>query len=299
MSAVTNDFKYDLIVSLVVYKPNLEKLRQTLNSVYSTPLPMKVAIVDNSPAPLSDDFLRPYKNIAYVFNEENMGYGKAHNLNIERYSHEAPFFLVLNPDVYFDSLLLPEMTARMRSDSSVGLSIPRICHPCGSIQMVNRRLPRPQDYVMNFVNSKLKAKLLSTDGYNRYLLSDVNTDQPFVCPTISGCFMFFRGEVLRAVGGFDSRYFLYLEDTDLSRRVAKAHNTVVFSDLTAYHHWTRGAYKNPKLFLLFVNNLVRYFNKWGWVTDSDREKLNALVRAYPLKNRPNSFLKKPNMFDSL
>ncbi len=289
-----------LIVSIVVYNPDLPHLRETLKSVLASSLKIKVVIADNSKQALSATFLEEFKNVAYTLTGKNLGYGKGHNINIEKYATEAPYFLVLNPDVYFGPQLLGEMLRRMEADTRIGLSIPRICHPGGGLQMVNRRLPRPQDYVMNFVNNKLKKSFFTSTGYEKYLLKDIDLEKPFVCPTISGCFMFFRSDTLRKVGGFDKRYFLYLEDTDLSRRVAKTHMTVVFSDLMAFHHWSRGAYKNLKLFMLFVNNLGRYFNKWGWIRDQERDELNGKVDYYPVTQKAGtSVLKKPDLFDSL
>jgi len=293
-------YKYDLVVSLVVYKPNLEHLQQTLQSLYSSNLYFKATIIDNSPTPLESSFLSNFSDLDYNFNQGNVGYGRAHNINITRYSQEARYFLVLNPDIYFDADLLPEMIRRMDADPYIGLSIPRVCHPSGQLQMINRRLPRPQDYVIGFLNTKFKTNFFATEKYKTYLLNDLDLKKPFSCPTISGCFMLFRADVLRDVGGFDKRYFLYLEDTDLSRRVARTHATVVFSDLTAFHHWTRGAYKNLKLFSLFVANLIRYFNKWGWMGDRERDRLNASAAYYPIAPIPvTSVLKTPEMSDSL
>ncbi|MCB9072194.1 MAG: glycosyltransferase [Bdellovibrionaceae bacterium] len=295
---------YDLVVSVVIYKPNLTYLQQTLDSLSDCPLNIQVALHDNSPTRTHIEKLRSKHPIRYSWKAKNLGFGRGHNWNIRKLIHNSKYFLILNPDVYFDGHILTEMIHRMDQDSSIGLSIPKICHPSGHLQMVNRRLPRPQDYLFNFVNSNLGRRFLSTQTYKKYLLHDMNLNQPIECPTISGCFMLFRSPVLQSVGGFDKRFFLYLEDTDLSRRTAKKAKTVVFSDLVANHHWSRGAYKNIRLFSLFVNNLVRYFNKWGWFFDNERDLLNSKVCYYtPILTRKvkrnDSLLNNPEMFDSV
>lgn len=277
--------QYELIVSIVVYKPNIDQLQQTINSLCKSSVDLKIVLADNSPLPSLDISTFKFdKPLEYHFNGENLGYGRAHNKNLLGQNKDsAKYFLVLNPDVFFDGLLLQELIKRLALHEDIGLCIPKICHPAGHIQMINRRIPRPVDYVISFLSCKLNTEFFQTPTYNRYLLKDINTDDLFYCPTVSGCFMFFRSSAFIDVGGFDERFFLYLEDTDLSRRVSEKYKTIVFSDLVAYHHWSRGAYRNLKLFINFVQSLVLYFNKWGWLRDSQRDKLNSKVKSYNLE----------------
>lgn len=271
---------YDLVVSIVIYKPSLAVLEQTLDSLSRSSLRIKTLIFDNSPETYPEIKITSRHRIVYFKNKRNLGYGKAHNANLKRYANEAPFFLVLNPDIFFENGLLEELLRRMNNDPRIGLCIPRICHPTGELQLVNRRLPRPIDYAISFISNKMGAEYLKTRSYKQYLLTEIDWKRPFICPTISGCFMLFRTEIIVSVGGFDERFFLYLEDTDLSRRISENHKSVVFSDLEAYHHWSRGAYKNTKLFFLCLFSAVKYFNKWGWIWDAQRDALNAKVAYY-------------------
>ncbi len=273
---------YDLVVSIVLYKPNIPHLRETIDSLSSTALKLKIVLHDNSPDRSDLGFSTPH-TLEYFYNDANEGFGAGHNKNIVKFIDEAPYFLVLNPDTFFEPDLLPELIKRMEKDHSIGLCIPKICHPSGELQNVNRRLPRPQDYIMNFVNGKLGRMLLASKTYEQFLLRDLDYSRPFICPMISGCFMLFRSEILKSVGGFDKRYFLYLEDADLSRRTAMVSKTVVFCDLVAHHHWTRGAYRNIRLFLQFIRNMIKYFNKWGWFWDRERDELNRKVTYYDSK----------------
>ncbi len=295
---------YDLIVSIVLYRPEIRLLQQTLDSCSQTSLKIKVVLFDNSRTPFDVSQVRCTQELEYVFNGKNIGYGSGHNRNIKKYLDQGKYFLILNPDIFFEGDLLTALFKRMELDSSIGVCIPKICHPSGDVQMVNRRIPRPQDYLISFLNSKFKTQMFKTQRYSEYLLENFDTEIPFICPIISGCFMFFRSKALAEVGGFDERYFLYLEDTDLSRRVSESHKVVVFSDLTAFHHWSRGAYKSVKLFSMFVRNMIRYFDKWGWFFDPKRDRLNAQVAPYVLSApapsaEPSSALNPPHIFDTV
>lgn len=271
---------FDLIVSIVVYKPKITILQETLDSLSKSNLNLKLIIRDNSPTPLDMKKISYNAPFNYFHSKSNLGYGKAHNKTISENYHLADYFLVLNPDVYFGESLLNEILQRMKHNPTIGLSIPKICHPSGHNQIVNRRIPRPQDYIISFLSHKFSLHFLKTSKYKSYQLQDFDTKKPFICPTISGCFMFFKSSSLKEVGGFDERFFLYLEDTDISRRISEKFKVVVFSDLVAFHHWSRGAYKSPKLFLIFIHSLFLYFRKWGWFRDSLREQLNANVKTY-------------------
>lgn len=278
--------KFDLIVSIVVYKPDIGKLKQTLNSLFNCDLNLMIYIVDNSPTPWPPAvYENPRNNLCYLFNAgRNIGFGRAHNINIRKHVDNSKYFLILNPDIYFDPSILEAMIERMDADKEIGLSIPKICYPNGEIQHVNRRLPRPQDYLFSFINTKTRRRLFWSKKYRQYLLQDMNLEKPLTCPVISGCFMFFRSKCLKELGGFDERFFLYLEDTDLSRRAFLKYKTVIFSDLLAYHHWKRGGHKSVKLFLTQARNTLRYFNKWGWLTDIQRSQCNKKVCYYNSKN---------------
>lgn len=70
----------------------------------------------------------------------------------------------------------------------------------------------------------VRTSLSSIEKYNRnrnykYELIFSGYDKIMWVPSLSGCFMFMRVDVLRKIGGFDERFFMYAEDLDLSRRI--------------------------------------------------------------------------------
>jgi len=101
-------------------------------------------------------------------------------------------------------------------------------------------------------------------GYNRIM------NVPF----LSGAFMFIRTEVLKRVGIFDERFFLYCDDLDLSRRIHSVSKTIYYPHCHIYHDWGRGSYKSFRILLIHVLDAIKYFNKWGWFKDKEREKIN-------------------------
>lgn len=279
--------KYDCIISLVVYNPNLEILAQAIDSVASTKLSVLINIVDNSPGPsLSTDFLSRFStnNMLYHYNNgNNIGFGSAHNLTLNKYLHETEYFLILNPDIYYDKNndVLGQLKQKLDEDPSIGLAIPKIYSEDGSIQYVNKKLPSPIDLLLRVLSNYFKfLNSLFEKKIDDYLLKNLDFSKNIICPGISGCFMFIRARVIAEVGGFDERYFLYMEDTDLSYKISLKYNTVIFNDIYITHLWQRGAYKKLRLFSYLLRSGIKYFNKWGWFFDKSRSRLNKAITYY-------------------
>ncbi len=102
-------------------------------------------------------------------------------------------------------------------------------------------------------------------------------DKVMDVPFLSGCFMFLRTEALRNVGLFDESIFLYTEDTDLTRRIHKHYRTIFYPEVTIYHYNQRGSYKDFVIFIHHILSAIKYFNKWGWFDDNEREDINQRI----------------------
>jgi GT2 family glycosyltransferase len=98
-----------------------------------------------------------------------------------------------------------------------------------------------------------------------YDMRDVGYEHACDVPFVSGAFMFCRTQVLRELGGFDERFFLYFEDADLSRRVQNhGYRTVYIADVSVTHLWERLAHKSWRGTWLFMKSAYQYFCKWGF-----------------------------------
>ena len=115
------------------------------------------------------------------------------------------------------------------------------------------------------ITNRMAKFELRESGYNRIM--DV--------PYLSGCFMFLRTEALKESGLFDERFFMYPEDIDLTRRIHKNFRTVFYPEVSIVHHHAQSSYLNFKMLLVHTWNMIKYFNKWGWIFDKERRKINA------------------------
>ncbi len=262
--------------SIVLYKTD-RGIRQSIESFLNTSLPVKLFLIDNSPTQLLKEGLTDVlqdNRVEYIFNNRNLGYGAGHNIALKKVQKISSYHLVLNPDVYFDSNVLPKLFSFMEANKEVGLVLPKVIYPNGQLQYLSKLLPSPSVLIFRrfLPTSIIKRSLFNYEmkfsGYNKKM----------EVPYISGCFMFMRTSLLSRVGLFDERFFLYLEDTDLSRRFFLAAKNMYYPGVQIVHHHTRGSYKNFRLLLIHIKSAVQYFNKWGWLTDRERNLINNKVK---------------------
>jgi GT2 family glycosyltransferase len=232
-------------------------------------------LVDNSPT----DFCRQHfvhPRINYIFNNKNIGFGAGHNIALkDALSKKTEYHIILNPDVYFDGNVVPKIHTYMESNPQVGLVMPKVLYPDGRLQPLCKLLPTPRTLFMRRFLQFNQAWISQLN--HSYEMHFSGYDKVMDVPFLSGCFMFLRMSALQKVGLFDERIFLYTEDADLSRRIHKHYRTIFYPDATIYHYNERGSYKNATILMHHIFSAIKYFNKWGWFRDSEREYINQRI----------------------
>ena len=186
---------------------------------------------------------------------------------------KSKYHLVLNPDIFFERDTLENLYNFVESDETIGLVMPKILCFDGKIQHLCRLLPTPFSLTLRRLNIKFFNTLFKAEN-DKHKLGFTNYDRIMDVPCLSGCFMFVRCSALKKIGFFDERFFMYMEDFDLSRRMRNYYRTLFYPGATAYHEHTRGSYKKFNLLMIHILSSVRYFNKWGWFFDKERVRIN-------------------------
>ncbi len=192
----------------------------------------------------------------------NVGYGRGHNLSILQ--AKTDYHLVLNPDVTLSVESLAQGLQYMQQTQNVVALRPAVRDGDGKKQYVCKRFPSVLDFVLrgfapSFVKSLFNSRL------TRYEMRELSEKAASTnIPIISGCFMLFRTAVLRAVNGFDERYFLYFEDFDLSLRVHDEGAIAYLPDMQITHLGGNSARKGLGHIRMFVRSGIRFYNTHGW-----------------------------------
>lgn len=255
---------FDVTASIVLYRNDRKILKQTIDSFLATELNVKLLLLDNSPTDDLKDLIVDQR-VEYIFNNANIGFGAAHNIGIKKSLKNCKYYVVLNPDVYYDKGNLEKLVEFMDSKPEVGHVMPKILYPDGSMQFLCKRNPRPFDlFVRRFLPNSLKKYFKKRLDSYEYRNHDYNKTI-FDIPYLSGCLMFFRTETLEKVGYFDDRIFMYIEDADITRRFLEVSRTAYYPEAVMYHHFAKGSHKSKKLMMYSIHGAIIYFNKWGWI----------------------------------
>jgi len=234
-----------LIASVVVYNEKPIVLQRLIDDFLSINFEKKLFIIDNSPKNTLEEFCSAYNNVIYIFNNNNLGFGKAHNISL-RYIDDSDIYLVLNPDIYFQSSQMEGFLKWFMDSSDIVLAIPKILNIDGTTQHVAREIPTPI--------SLLKRKFHIEKG-------EINiADNSIVeIPFAHGCFMAFKGQVFKKLDGFDERYFMYMEDIDIWIRAKRYGKTVINTNFSIYHEHRKGSSRSIKLFFIHLLSAIKFF----------------------------------------
>jgi GT2 family glycosyltransferase len=263
----------NISASLVLYNTPFEMYDRVINCFLNNSQGY-LYIVDNSQCPVIN--LQSYGDrLIYIHSNKNIGFGAAHNLAFKLFAIESEFHIILNPDIYFENSPFGEISKFMISTPEVGALMPKILYPDRSIQHLAKLLPSP---IILICRRFLIPIFPFLKRFNlHYELHGLSHSKYSEVPSISGCFLFLRTKAFKDINGFDERFFMYMEDVDLVRRISINSRVVYFPSVHVFHDYAKGSYKNFSLLIHHLYSAVLYFNKWGWFFDSYRTYVNSKI----------------------
>lgn len=266
-----------LCVSIVTFQPNLHWLEFTLRSVAAAISDARrenelgkvnLWLIDNTgteqslrdlQSMIEQTFNKVSIELTYQHEQGNVGYGAGHNLAMR--SSSCDYHLVLNPDVMIAETALTEALRIMQRRPQVALLAPDTTDGQGSRQFLCKRYPSVFDlflrgFAPSWIKKVFKRRL---DHYElRDMIGETMLDN---IPLLSGCFMLLRREAIAWTQGFDTQFFMYFEDFDLSLRVGQN----CFAPQVRIMHFGGGAaQKDWRHINYFIQSAYRFYRKHGW-----------------------------------
>lgn len=234
----------------------------------------EVVVVDNGS---SDDSVAGIEDLDWVEvvrNPGNPGYGAACNLAAKL--TKADWIWFLNPDTVFHPNSLGDLAKAAESLDQGGVFGPRILNPDGSLQPSCRVVP---DWKIAVAHALLGVVYPSNRFTRQYLMQDLNRDVVQEVDWVSGAAMLVRREAFEQIGGFDERYFMYVEDLDLCDRIRSAGWKIYYHPVsTVVHHIAGSTRRAPYLMIAHHHkSALRY--AWIRSRGTPRVLLVPLVAA--------------------
>ncbi len=199
----------NLSISIVNYNGG-EYLIKCLKSIKKVRREARISVylIDNASTDGSIELVKR-GNLAdqLIENQENLGFGKAHNQILKIVKDENILFL--NPDTELKKGVISTMLKFMEENKDTGAATCKILLPDGSLDWASHRgFPTPAASFLYFLGND-----------SLYHLSRKNLGKIHEVDAISGAFFLTRKSVLDKVGFFDEDYFMYAEDIDLCFRI--------------------------------------------------------------------------------
>ncbi len=207
-----------------------------------------VVVVDNgSREPFALFPSEQKRGVQLVRSESNLGFTGGNNLGIyyaiERFNSE--YVCLLNSDTKVESNFLKQLTIFMDEHPRVGAACPLIYFAAGSEYHKESYEPSQRGNIVWYAGGSIDLRNLHAfhkhiDEVNQGQIVD-SLDEDFA----TGCCVMLRREVLEKVSGFDDRYFLYLEDVDLSQRIQDAGYQIALCASAEVWHYNAGSTGGP------------------------------------------------------
>lgn len=257
--------KNKISVAVVFYNPTRAELQQTKDNIEKlmtlTDYQFSFYLIDNGSPTIKIEqsvFAEVSNVVNFIELKNNQGFGKGHNTVLSRLNSQ--YHLVMNPDIKLDDLEgFQHAIEYLDQHNNVVLLSPLVRDAkTGEIQYLNRQLPTVFDLFIRFLgpNAFPKRQARFTKRFTGY--DHIQNEE-----NATGSFMLLRTEAFKRIKGFDPRFFMYFEDTDLTVRLSKIGQVIIYPSFTVYHGWRRVNHSFKGMFPM-IQSMVKYFNKWGW-----------------------------------
>lgn len=261
-----------LNISVDLYQPDPDQVQRLVSGLLQAEEVRNIYLTDNSPVEIRTDArknLFSSKKIHYRWNGgKDSGFCVSHNTALrESVWQRTKYHLVMDAGIDVKAEDIDRLHHFMEHNPQVGQVMPKMADREGKTLYRCGLLPSPWDvFFPVFIGKKRRyCNELRATGY----------DTMMNVPRLSGRFMFLRTEAALQARLFDERYTAYAGPLDMTRTIHRKYLTLYLPDITVTDNGQIGGYG-------FWNrnhtaDMVRYFNKWGWVFDAERKETNQLT----------------------
>lgn len=238
------------------------QLQHCIDSL-SSPRIQQIIVVDNASTDGSENAIAKHPGVTLIRSTDNLGFGKACNLGAKQASSE--YFLFLNPDAAVYPCTLEKALAFMENPANmrVGICGVQLVDEAGHVARSCARFPSAGGFVAHAIGLD---RIFSRLGH---FMAEWPHDTTREVDHVIGAFFLVRRALFESLGGFDERFFVYLEDLDFSFRAWQAGwRTVYLADVQAFHvgGGTSNQVKARRLFYALRSRLLyaaKHFSAGG------------------------------------
>jgi N-acetylglucosaminyl-diphospho-decaprenol L-rhamnosyltransferase len=178
-----------------------------------------------------------------IRNGQPKGFGANHNAAFR--ATASDIFVIVNPDIRIPSMKWEDLFAHF-NNPRVGACAPLILSAEGTVEDSARRFP---------TFSRLFARIVFGRRASDFIIDSVAHEVDWA----AGMFVTYRSAAYSKINGFDERYFMYMEDADICRRLSRAGwSTVVTPEVSVIHNAQRASRRNMRHLRWHLGSAFRF-----------------------------------------
>jgi GT2 family glycosyltransferase len=195
---------------------------------------------------------------------KNIGMGSGNNLGVKRASGQ--YIMIINPDVAVLPGSIENLIDFAEKKEGIGCLAPRLLNPNKTIQQSCYQFP---NFLMPIL-LRTGFGIFGQKKLEKYMMSDKDFSHEVEVDWVRGAAMFFRKSFYEDLGGFDERFFMYMEDVDICRRIHGLDRKVWYfpkAEMVHYYlkesdtgKWIKDLF--GKMAWLHIFSWLKYFWKW-------------------------------------
>jgi GT2 family glycosyltransferase len=165
-----------------------------------------------------------------IKNRTNLGFAEGNNVGM-RYALDssADYIVLLNDDTIVDKNLLVNLVKEVKRQKKAGAISPKIYFAKGYEFHKKRYRKKELGKVIWYAGGDIDWNNVYGSNHGVDSVDKGQFDKVTETDFTTGCCVIFRREVLKSTGLYNSRYFAYLEDAELSQRIRKAGWRVLYT----------------------------------------------------------------------
>ena len=250
-------------LSIIIVNFNVKYfLEQALYSILKSGhnLKIEIIVIDNNSTDGSRKYLTPkFPTVKFIWNNHNPGFATSCNMGLDIASGECILFL--NPDTIIPEECFNKCLKFIKSKPKCGALGVKMIDGSGSFLKESKR-GFPGASASFFRLSGLTFLFPKSKIISAYYAGHLSRDAVNEIDIVAGAFFMVKRSILNKTGGFDSRFFMYGEDIDLSYRIKLAgFKNYYFPEISIIHFKGESTKKSKTYNNIFYGAMHLFVNK--------------------------------------
>jgi len=240
-----------------------------IKDISNCPFGVQITVTDNSQNKdnIKEALAEKFSQVKYINCGGNIGFGAGNQVGFV--ADPARYYFAINRDTIIpeNSRTIERLIKFMDEHPKIGCIGPKLLNMDGTLQDTCYRFDLRAILIKPFKQINFDKKYEWVKKYADYLvMKDFDHNETRPVDWVLGAAMIVRQEVVKEIGWFDPRYFMYLEDCDWCHRMWEAGWPVYYvHDIVIFHRHERQSAKVPGIFKALIKNKVARIHLASWV----------------------------------